>query len=235
MRKFWFDGHCCEEFGIVCSGSGTFAAPERDATVVDIPGRNGTLTMDNGRYKNVTITYPAAVPREFSARAAAIRAWLLGPNGYRRLEDEYQPDCYRMARFAGPLEFDAGFLNRSASMSLAFDCMPQRWLKSGEYAQPIANGQALCNPTGFEALPLIEVDLTGEAAALQVGEVTVQFAGYTGLLVLDCDLQDAYEGTSNLNRYVTAAQFPVLPAGKTEISWSGGVSSVRLTPNWWTL
>lgn len=234
MRKFWFDGHCCEEFGIVCSGSSTFAAPERDVTVVDIPGRNGTLTIDNGRYKNITITYPAAVPREFSARAAAIRAWLLRPNGYRRLEDEYQPDCYRLARFAGPLEFDAGFLNRSASMNLAFDCMPQRWLKSGEYAHPIANGQALCNPTGFEALPLIEVDLTGEAA-LQVGGITVQFAGYTGPLVLDCDLKDAYAGTSNLNRYVTAAQFPVLPAGKTEISWSGGISGVRLTPNWWTL
>ena len=234
MRKFWFDGHCCEEFGIVCSGSSTFAAPERDVTVVDIPGRNGTLTIDNGRYKNITITYPAAVPREFSARAAAIRAWLLGPTGYQRLEDEYQPDCYHLARFVGPLEFETGFLNRAASMSLAFDCMPQRWLKSGEYAQPIANGQTLYNPTGFEALPLIEVELTGEAA-LQVGGITVQFAGYTGPLVLDCDLQDAYAGTRNLNRYVTAAQFPVLPAGKTEISWSGGISGVRLTPNWWTL
>ena len=234
MRKFWFAGHCCEEFGIVCSGSGTFAAPERDATVVDIPGRNGTLTIDNGRYKNITVSYPAFVPRDFPARAASIRAWLLGPIGYQRLEDEYQPDCYHLARFAGPLEFETGFLNRAASMSLAFDCMPQRWLKSGEYAQRIANGQTLYNPTGFEALPLIEVELTGEAA-LQVGGITVQFAGYTGPLVLDCDLQDAYAGTSNLNRYVTAAQFPVLPAGKTEISWSGGVSSVRLTPNWWTL
>lgn len=234
MRKFWFAGHCCEEFGIVCSGSGTFAAPERDATVVDIPGRNGTLTIDNGRYKNITVSYPAFVPRDFPARAASIRAWLLGPTGYQRLEDEYQPDCYHLARFAGPLEFETGFLNRAASMSLAFDCMPQRWLKSGEYAQPIANGQTLYNPTGFEALPLIEVGLTGEAA-LQVGGITVQFAGYTGPLVLDCDLQDAYAGTRNLNRYVTAAQFPVLPAGKTEISWSGGISGVRLTPNWWTL
>lgn len=234
MRKFWFAGHCCEEFGIVCSGSGTFAAPERDATVVDIPGRNGTLTIDNGRYKNITVSYPAFVPRDFPARAASIRAWLLGPTGYQRLEDEYQPDCYHLARFVGPLEFETGFLNRAASMSLAFDCMPQRWLKSGEYAQPIANGQTLYNPTGFEALPLIEVELTGEAA-LQVGGITVQFAGYTGPLVLDCDLQDAYAGTRNLNRYVTAAQFPVLPAGKTEISWSGGISGVRLTPNWWTL
>ena len=234
MRKFWFAGHCCEEFGIVCSGSGTFAAPERDATVVDIPGRNGTLTIDNGRYKNITVSYPAFVPRDFPARAASIRAWLLGPTGYQRLEDEYQPDCYHLARFAGPLEFETGFLNRAASMSLAFDCMPQRWLKSGEYAQPIANGQTLYNPTGFEALPLIEVELTGEAA-LQVGGITVQFAGYTGPLVLDCDLQDSYAGTRNLNRYVTAAQFPVLPAGKNEFSCSGGVSSVRLTPNWWTL
>lgn len=234
MRKFWFAGHCCEEFGIVCSGSSTFVAPERDVTVVDIPGRNGTLTIDNGRYKNITVSYPAFVPRDFPARAASIRAWLLGPTGYQRLEDEYQPDCYHLARFVGPLEFETGFLNRAASMSLAFDCMPQRWLKSGEYAQPIANGQTLYNPTGFEALPLIEVELTGEAA-LQVGGITVQFAGYTGPLVLDCDLQDAYAGTSNLNRYVTAAQFPVLPAGKTEISWSGGISGVRLTPNWWTL
>ena len=30
-------------------------APERDETFVPVPGRNGDLILDNGRYKNQTV------------------------------------------------------------------------------------------------------------------------------------------------------------------------------------
>lgn len=40
-----------------------------------------------------------------TAAASKIVQWLMSGRGYCRLEDSYEPDCYRMASYAGP--FDA--------------------------------------------------------------------------------------------------------------------------------
>ena len=54
-------------------------------------------------------------------------------------------------------------------------------------------------------------------------------------LVIDCDTQNAYKGTQNKNTEISAAAFPRLDAGDSEISWTGGITSVEITPRWWTL
>ena len=60
MRNwFIYDGKNSKDYGVYISGMQTYNAPERDVTSLEIPGRNGELTIDNGRYKNINITYPA--------------------------------------------------------------------------------------------------------------------------------------------------------------------------------
>lgn len=110
MHKFWFAGHCCREYGIYVSGENTFNGPERGYELVSIPGRSGDLIRDNKRYKNITVSYPAFIHRDFLRNTDAARAWLLGsPMKYQQLEDDYHPDEYRMAIFTGPLDFDTRF------------------------------------------------------------------------------------------------------------------------------
>lgn len=160
IHFFTFDGKSSRDCGLVISGGGTFGAPERDAEQVEIPGRNGALTISRNRFKNITVSYSAFLRRDFAENAAALRAWLLGGEGYRRLEDTYHPDSFRMARFSGPLEFETGFLNRTGEVTLSFDCKPQRFLKSGELAAAYTAPAVLYND-GFPALPLIKVMGTG--------------------------------------------------------------------------
>lgn len=47
--------------GIYISGRGTFNAPSRDGEFISVPGRNGDVWFDRGKYNNVLITYPAFV------------------------------------------------------------------------------------------------------------------------------------------------------------------------------
>ena len=54
-----YGGKCSKDYGLYVSGSGTFNAPERDVDLVEVPGKNGTLVLDNGRFKNIPVTYPA--------------------------------------------------------------------------------------------------------------------------------------------------------------------------------
>lgn len=236
MRKdfFIFGGVNSLDYGVLLDGSGTTTAPERDVTTVTIPGRSGDLLVDAGRWKNTTVSYPCTIAREFEGRFAAFKQALLAEGGYKRLEDTLHPDEYRLAYLAGPLEPETIPYNRAGTFALDFGCKPQRFLKSGEDALTVASGGKLYNPTGCTALPLILLTLTADAK-LNVGGVQMSVAGYTGPMWIDCDLQDAYYNNTNLNKYLTAPEFPVLGAGATQVSWSGGIAKCEVVPRWWRL
>ena len=239
MGKLWFDGRCCSDFGIVATGSGTYNAPERDRDIVSVAGRNGDLTFDKGRYKNISVSYPVSICKNFSENARVARNWMLSRIGYKRLEDDYHPETFRMAMFEGPVDFDVKFLNRSGEAKLIFNCKPQRFLKSGEYPVTFSSNGILHNPTMCEALPLITVYGAG-AGFINVGGTAVTIKEMTDILILDCESQNAYrqvgEGASqNKNDTIYAPEFPVLSSGDNVVSFSGGVTKVEIVPRWWEL
>lgn len=54
-QYFVFNGHSSADFDLYINGGETYNFPERDVELLEIPGRSGALTVDNGRYKNVTL------------------------------------------------------------------------------------------------------------------------------------------------------------------------------------
>lgn len=233
MTRFYFNGESCRDYGIYVSGSGTFNAPELDVISYEIPGRNGELIISNERYKNLEVVYPAFIRSNFRYNAARARAWLLSPQGYCRLSDDYHPYEYRLGRFKGPIDFDMRFLNMSGECNLIFDCKPQRYLTSGEQAKIFAAANTLANPTLFPARPLITVYGTG-SGTITIGETTVTLAGISSYVDLDCELQDAYKGTTNCNDLMTGT-FPVLDPGNNVVNFTGDITGLKIVPRWWTL
>lgn len=234
MNFFTYNGKSSRDFGIFISGEGTFGGPERDVTLYDVPGRNGSLLVDNGRFKNITIPYPAFIRRNFKARADAARAWLLQPSGYVRLEDTYHPEFFRMARFVGPMDFATRFLNYSGEITLNFDAKPQRFLRSGEYPIEFTAPGDIINTQSYDALPLITVYGNG-GGALSIGGTSVSITDIDEYVVLDSDTQNAYKGTQNKNSLVQLDEFPKLIPGDNEIGFSGGITKIEIVPRWWTL
>lgn len=245
------------DYGVFISGSGVYNAPERDVKSVSVPGRNGDLTLDNGRYKNVKIKYPAFVVDDFAQNVGGLRDFLASIRGYARLEDTYHPEEYRMGRVSGAFTVKPEDKLRGGKFDLTFDCMPQRWLKSGE--ERIVSWTApepglvgtLLNPTMMTALPLLRVELSHASYALiTIDGVTIKCTNPEGVLYamcIDCELQEAYKALdgSNMNQYLELVDgvFPSFKAGTSEIfircnSSSGGVLgslTVDITPRWWRL
>lgn len=236
MGTFTFDGVNSSEYGIFVQGKGTFNAPELDYTNVSVPGRNGDIIISNGRYRNQILPYEGYIHKNFRENAAAARAWLLSPQGYRRLTDEYHPDEYRLAMFKGPLNFDMRFMNKSGTCVLEFDCKPQRFLISGEAAQEFTSEGVITNPTAFDALPVITViSDSEEAASVTINGVTLNVLSMEyGSITLDSETQNAYNGYANLN-YAVSGNYPILKPGDNNILFSGSAISVSITPRWWTV
>lgn len=177
-KTFTFDGVSSADYGVYITGEGVFNAPERAVEMVDIPGRNGSYALDQGRFGNIEVTYTAGMVDDsetnFADRLANVRNWLCSKKGYVRLEDDYNPDEYRMAVYSSGISVEHADL-RTGEFEISFDCKPQRWLTSGETATAVANNGTLTNPTRFDAEPLLVVKGSG----------SLSFNGY------NIDLQNA--------------------------------------------
>ena len=96
-----FGGVNSADYGVYITGSGVYNAPKRAVENIVVPGRNGLLTIDQGRYENITVEYPAfafgKTREEFQQKITAFRNAIMSQIGYQRLEDTYHPDEYRMA------------------------------------------------------------------------------------------------------------------------------------------
>lgn len=234
MNYFTFDGETSADFGVYISGSGTYNAPDRDITTYSVPGRNGDLIVDNGRFLNTTITYEASIIHNFPLNAERLRLWLKSKTGYKRLEDSYHPDFYRMAYFSGAIDFSPGFLNWNAQLTLNFTCLPQRWLKSGEFPIQMNQSGAQLFNAYMPSLPLIKVYGSG-SGTLVVNQTTIVIKDISEYMMIDCDIQNAYKGTVNQNQNISAPVFPELQSGENIIAWSGNISGVEIVPRWWTI
>lgn len=236
-ENFFYGGKNALSNGIYLQRPITFSGAEPDVETIHVPGRNGDLSIYTGAYKNRKGTAECYCIRGYHQRdveqvVTMATAMLLGKKGYNRLECTNDPMHYWMAKVVnGPQIEDR--LRTLNPFTVEFDCMPQRFLKSGEVAVRVTNGSTILNPTAFPALPLIHINGTG-AGRLQIGEYVVEIKSLDENITLDSDTQNAYSGTTNLNSTIFAPEFPKLMDGLNEISFTGNWT-VELIPRWWTL
>lgn len=157
-----FDGVNSLSNGVFITGEAVYDAPERDVEMIEIPGRNGDFQLDNGRWKNIEVTYKAgafgADQTEFATKIRNYRNLLASRIGYKRLTDTYNPDEYRLGTFVDAFEAETASRKRAGEFDLIFNCKPQRWLTSGEQELTVADGGIVTNPTPYDASPLLMVE-----------------------------------------------------------------------------
>ena len=226
-----YDGKNLRDFGVYVNGTYTFSSPERSINRIVIPGRNGTLTIDNKRYENMQVSYESFIINNFQENIEALRNYLGSAAGYRRLEETYHPDEYRMARFVSGLEVEATPLLREGNFTMIFDCMPQRFLKEGEIPVEYTTNGSIFNKTMQPAKPLLRVWGNGTVG---IGDATLTLAGTTDYTDIDCESMDAYYGATNRNDKISGT-FPVINPGSNGVSLGGSVTKVQITPRWWIL
>ena len=167
-----FGGVNSADYGIYITGEAVFNAPKRAVEMVSVPGRNGSVAIDQGHWENIEVTYPAGTfgmdESEFATAISNFRNAIVSQIGYQRLTDTYHPDEYRMALYADGFEAEPTTYNSAGEFELKFNCKPQRWLANGETAVTVSSGDTLTNPTPYDAGPLLITD----------GYGTISFNGY---------------------------------------------------------
>lgn len=237
---FAYDRVDCRELGVQLEAPIELSAAKPNTESLAVPGRNGTLCYWDGSYTNRKATARCFVLRHnVVAYLAKIQNWLNMDTEYKRFEIPEEPDTYMMARVSDSGDIQV-YQDTLASFDIKFDCMPQKFLKSGQETFELTNGEILHNEW-MAARPLIEVYGSG-SGTIRVGgtAVTITELHPTPGIYLDCETQNAYAyglnaTVANRNSSIQALEFPTLPHGDTKISWTSNITKVRITPRWWHL
>lgn len=236
MRHYLtYNGRSTHEFGIFISGESTYSAPERNVSTQEVPGRNGNLLFDLGNFKNIVVKYPAYITDDLPAKIRDFLNYAGALRGYQRLEDTYHPYEYRMGRFkTNPAVTTEGYMNRSGSFTLEFDCKPQRFLKSGEEVIELTADGVILNRTSFASKPLLRIHGTG-VGEVGIGQETITISEIDSYVDIDCEIMDAYKGAVNCNSKVSFTDDIVLEPGENNISMDGAITKIEITPRWYII
>lgn len=229
----WFNGKSGDDVHVVVERYPDVILPTRKQERISVAGRNGDLLIEQDAFENVQQRYDIYISAEcirLPNIAHKVAEWLC-VKGYQRLEDSYWRDFFRLAHFTGGVEI-ANILNRFGRATIEFDCKPQRFFKMGDQFIPLTNGQILHNPSVFAAKPVLAVSGSG-SGTITDGVNMLTLTDCNGMTI-DCDIKQIYKGNVNKNN-TGSGSFLELTAGDTVISWTGGITGIRIKPRWWTI
>lgn len=234
MRDYFtLDGKNSIDFNTFIANSNLFDGAEHDDNSVEIPGRNGAIIMSNNRYRNLNGSVSCYIPHHMRHYVDALRSFLSTKHNYCRYEDTMHPDVYLMVRYAGG--FALSDSDRvGAAFDIAFDCKPQKFLKSGELPIAYTASGLIYNQTDYASKPLIRC--YGASGTVTIGGISVSVSGASSFADIDCELMEVYEKGTSLNSTTTLTngEFPVINPGEVAVSFSG-FTSIEITPHWFMI
>lgn len=232
-----YNGVSTEELGILVENPPDYEVAERDYEIISIPGKHGDVVIDRGGYKNVERSYNLAFGENggnFAVFASRVSGWLQSGYGYKRLEDSYEPDYYMMARVSGSNSI-TNIEQQAGRLKVTFDRKPQRFLKIGDHPIEFTKAGSVYNPTIYPSEPIIKVYGSG-TGRIFIGNYDITISNLVDGVTIDSEIQEVYSGYNNFNKNVNFLNsFPKLQPKVTDISFSGGVTKLIITPRWWVI
>ena len=133
MSITW-NGVSSDTIGVIVERIPNRHVPTRRFSPQQVAGRNGNILLVDKAFPNVEQEYEVYLSAEAQGLPSVARAcaeWLMGPDGYCRLEDSYDTTVYREAFLMGGFDIE-NILNKFGRCTITFSCKPQKYLLTGD-------------------------------------------------------------------------------------------------------
>ncbi|MGQ4573351.1 distal tail protein Dit [Leuconostoc pseudomesenteroides] len=230
-----YKGKTSDYFGMRLLANYDLEQPEYDYNSVEVPGRDGVLLINNGRYK--------AIKREYEFRVLLVRSrwptiekqltdisgWLNATQGFQPLTFDAEPDYIYKAAVTEGQKFTR-LTPSVATGSVALTINPIKYLVSDQNAIQVVNNSTVSNSGNVTAQP--KITITGSGSGIfKFGKSTFQVKNVDGGLIVNSELQTV----TTLSGFPAYAQvvtpiLPVLNIGNNTVVVPGGFT-VSIVPN----
>ena len=234
---FAYGGILSKDMGLVVSNETTQTSPEASISFQNIPGRDGSLIIDNKRLNN--FIYPIHTylrpesDLDIHEAAARISQWLKGDVRYHELFLSWDPRYIYKAVYNEQFSI-TDILPRFGKIALNFKCHPIKYLVIGQQTLEITSGQTLLNPEKRAAKPLIAISGTGNITLKKNGANWLILSAIDGSITVDSESKSVYKNSNEFEKMnaTLSPLFPLLDEGPNVITWAETGFTVNITPRW---
>lgn len=213
----------------------SFPSPEADIDFVEIMGRDGELAVDNDRLKGVNFYVPVTLilpaDKTVAEVATDISNWLKNDVGWFPLRFSGSPQYEYIAICYGQFDI-AETLRTYGKTVITFRLKPYKRLRGDEVID-VSNGETLINPNGRASKPLIYIEGDGDVTLNNNGKDWLMLTNVDGNIAIDSESMSVYKGVipyfPKMKSHLKPL-FPILESGSNEITWTGDVTKVEVTP-----
>lgn len=226
----YLDDKSSLDYGIKVYESNILSAPSKKLEFIEIEGRDGALTQDNG-YEDFVLTLSCALINEheeienMSELARRAKKFLLsGVNNKIQLSEDM--DYYLIGTYNSNIDIEEAIENFGLFQA-QFRCKPYRFSNTSKTLE-ITTQNTIVKNTECKTKPIIDIYATGDIT-ININSQEVILKDLEGCIQLDCDLMNATT-VNALNKTVNAnhkmySDFPILEEGDNDISWILGTDA----------
>ena len=234
--QFMINGHHSEEFGVFM----TKRPPKLAATrVIELRERvgNDSIVIDKAYYKNlersIDCYYKAPSLDLVQEYEDQITAWL-DMSGYSDFAAYFDEQYIYQAVVISPPSFTGTRRNGNiVPFSFKVSIRPFKENHVGRLA--LLNKTKLFNTEKYPALPVIKLTGRGDAS-FWVNGTEYKLKGLDRELIIDSKLEESYRtldgNVEHQDRVTLFDDFPVLPPGQIDMSWSSNIQKFEIIPGW---
>ena len=236
-----YGGESSADYGMVVSEAPAYERPVRKQTVFNVPGKNGAIIFQEDAWEDVPRSYNVWAAADLDTlvdKVTAFEAVLNSQKGYVRLEDNFEPEFFRLAYYSGGDSF-SNHMTQYGDATINFTCRAERFYKSGAFPIEVTDGDEILNPTRYTSKPLIYIEGSGTVTIASGGNT--MSADLTDHITIDCDSMNAYRleygdwgDYTSMNDKISGS-FPVLTPGINTIGITGTVTKVEITPRFFQI
>lgn len=216
---FTFNNICSRDMDLVVEELPPISTADGNYTEITVPGRDGQLLQSDG-LKNIEKTVKVHFIGNHYDR---LIRWLRGSG---KVIFDNLPDRYYKAIIANKIPLEEILRNNLTYFPIIFTCKPCGYLREGDYPITLTKPAILNNvKCSYKSLPNIKINGTGECT-FSINNRSFKITNIGDSIEINSELEYCNKG-----EYMVG-DFPYLEEGDNNISWSGNVTSVEITPYW---
>lgn len=214
---FIYNGIKSSDMGVVLKALPPITKPKRRIETITVPGKNGSLHIDEGCYEPISVSLQCALKKNIDARD--ITKWLI-EFGTITFSDE--PDKFYNATIMNNIPLSRVF-RVYREFIILFELQPiAQSIEEYEYNCNDNNEHKLNIDCSAQMTPYIKVTGSGEVL-LTINNKTCVLNIDEEYIELDCELQNAYKGLESKNNKMNG-EFPKLEPGENTIQIIGNAT-----------
>lgn len=198
-------------------------SPKRRDEAITISGRHGNLTATDGTFE--TYILQAEFILKDISKTDKICSHFKGEGDLifsDNLDRKYK------ARVNNQIEFSR-IIRSLKRFAVEFEVQPFMY-EAAHSLLTLTEPKSILNIGTFESEPIITVYGQGDIT-LTINNLNLILNGIDGKITINSEILNVYNDTLSLNNTMSG-DFPTFSVGNNNISWTGSVAKLEITPNW---